>query len=75
MYQDVPDAFRRWIESGAQLYIYSSGSVQAQKLLFGQTGEGNLLTVRLFGAHSFDSKLETYQHCLIYSSVLILLFH
>lgn len=35
VYPDVHPAFERWKADGAQIYIYSSGSVLAQKLIFG----------------------------------------
>ncbi|XP_019892612.2 enolase-phosphatase E1 [Musca domestica] len=43
VYPDVPEAFKRWTEAGLRLAIYSSGSIKAQQLLFGQTELGNLL--------------------------------
>lgn len=43
VYTDVPEAMQRWRDAGKRLYIYSSGSVLAQKLLFGNTEDGNLL--------------------------------
>jgi len=42
VYDDVPAALKRWIESGKKIYIYSSGSVQAQILLFKHTVAGDL---------------------------------
>jgi enolase-phosphatase E1 len=42
VYPDVPPAFARWREQGRQIYIYSSGSVLAQKLLFAHTANGDL---------------------------------
>ena len=45
VYADVKPAFERWTKAGAQLCIYSSGSVQAQKLLFGHSVEGDLCPV------------------------------
>lgn len=42
VYPDVVPAIRRWREAGARVYIYSSGSVLAQKLLFGFSTEGDL---------------------------------
>ena len=42
IYPDALAALRRWHEAGTPLYIYSSGSVAAQKLLFGHTGDGDL---------------------------------
>jgi enolase-phosphatase E1 len=35
VYADVHPAFERWKATGAGIYIYSSGSVLAQKLIFG----------------------------------------
>mgnify|MGYP002721179644 FL=1 len=42
IYEDVPPALRRWMRAGLRLYVYSSGSVPAQKLLFRHTPEGDL---------------------------------
>jgi enolase-phosphatase E1 len=42
LYPDVAPALRRWHAAGARLCVYSSGSVQAQRLLFGHTAEGDL---------------------------------
>ncbi|MCA9219999.1 MAG: acireductone synthase, partial [Planctomycetales bacterium] len=43
VYDDVPPAPERWRLAGITIRIYSSGSVQAQKLFFGHTTAGNLL--------------------------------
>src|SRR3954452_4509904 len=43
VYEDVPPALVAWKEAGKDVRIYSSGSVQAQKLFFGHTSAGNLL--------------------------------
>jgi len=43
VYPDVAPALRRWAQGGVRLYVYSSGSVAAQKLLFGHTPQGDLL--------------------------------
>jgi enolase-phosphatase E1 len=42
VYPDVPKALQRWREQGKAIYIYSSGSVLAQKLLFQSTEYGDL---------------------------------
>ena len=42
IYPDVLSAFKRWQQQGIALYVYSSGSVAAQKLLFGYSDEGDL---------------------------------
>ncbi|GAA3145321.1 acireductone synthase [Streptomyces rameus] len=41
-YPDVVPALRRWHERGARLYVYSSGSVSAQRSWFGHAAEGDL---------------------------------
>ncbi|CAB1318036.1 unnamed protein product [Coregonus sp. 'balchen'] len=43
VYQDVVPSIRRWRRQGLKVYIYSSGSVEAQKLLFGNSVEGDVL--------------------------------
>lgn len=43
VYEDVPTALERWKNEGIELYIYSSGSVSAQKLLFGYSDFGDML--------------------------------
>ncbi|KAG8454345.1 hypothetical protein GDO86_000833 [Hymenochirus boettgeri] len=52
VYKDVVPAVQQWKNLGMKLYIYSSGSVEAQKLLFGYSIEGDLL--KLFDGH-FDT--------------------
>jgi enolase-phosphatase E1 len=42
VYQDAADALRRWAEQGIKLYVYSSGSIAAQKLIFGHSPFGDL---------------------------------
>jgi len=42
LYPDVAPALRRWRTAGVRLFVYSSGSVAAQKLLFRQSDHGNL---------------------------------
>ncbi|KAM8906318.1 enolase-phosphatase E1 isoform 4-T4 [Lycaon pictus] len=53
-FEDVVPAVRKWREAGMKVYIYSSGSVEAQKLLFGHSTEGDLL--ELVDGH-FDTKI------------------
>lgn len=52
IYDDVETNLKAWKDQGKLLYVYSSGSVNAQKLLFGHTNKGNLLN--LFSGH-FDT--------------------
>ncbi len=42
VYRDAAAALRRWHARGIRLYVYSSGSVAAQKLIFGHSNEGDL---------------------------------
>lgn len=43
VYDDVPPALQAWNAAGCDVRVYSSGSIQAQKLFFGHTIAGNLL--------------------------------
>ena len=60
VYEDAVSALRKWHADGLKLYIYSSGSIAAQKLLFSHTAYGDLSS--LFGGY-FDTttgpKLES----------------
>jgi enolase-phosphatase E1 len=42
VYDDVPAALARWHAAGIELYVYSSGSVQAQRDWFAHTDHGDL---------------------------------
>ncbi len=42
IYADAVEYLQRWHAQGLKLYVYSSGSVQAQKLLFGHSDAGDL---------------------------------
>lgn len=42
VYPDVPDAMARWRAAGYRIAIYSSGSVAAQRLIFGHSTAGDL---------------------------------
>lgn len=42
LFDDVLPAFERWRDAGIEIYIYSSGSVAAQRLLFSHTEHGDL---------------------------------
>ncbi|KAG0247642.1 hypothetical protein BG011_001136 [Mortierella polycephala] len=52
MYDDVIPAFDKWKAEGKKLYIYSSGSIAAQKLLFGFSENGDIL-------HYFSGHYDT----------------
>lgn len=52
VYPDTPEALRRWAEAGLRVNIYSSGSIAAQKLIFGHSIAGDLTP---FLSHYFDT--------------------
>ncbi len=54
VYDDVAPSFLRILDSGATVGIYSSGSVHAQKLIFGFSTAGDLTPLI---AHYFDTKI------------------
>jgi enolase-phosphatase E1 len=42
VFDDVPPALAQWADSGLDVRIYSSGSIEAQRLFFAHTGAGDL---------------------------------
>jgi enolase-phosphatase E1 len=54
VYPDTPEYLRRWHDAGHALHVYSSGSVEAQRLIFGHTAYGDL-TPLLHGY--FDTRI------------------
>jgi enolase-phosphatase E1 len=70
VYEDAVQALRRWHARGLALYVYSSGSIEAQKLLFAHTPDGDLTP--LFRGY-FDTttgpKLESRSYETIVSSL------
>lgn len=54
VYEDAYQNLKKWHSQGIPLYIYSSGSVQAQKLLFGYSDFGDLTP--LFSGY-FDTSI------------------
>lgn len=45
LYPDTAPALQRWHDAGLPLYVYSSGSVAAQKLFFGYSDAGDLTSL------------------------------
>lgn len=66
VYPDAAKALKAWKAQGLALYIYSSGSVYAQKLLFAHTGYGDLtpLFSGYFDTH-IGGKKERESYCRI----------
>jgi enolase-phosphatase E1 len=63
---DVATWFKRWKAAGYTLVIYSSGSVEAQKLLFGHSVAGDLTP--LFSGN-FDTKVGMKQEPASYANI------
>ncbi len=68
LYSDAEAALRRWHEQGIGLYVYSSGSIHAQKLLFGHTAAGDLTP--LFSGY-FDTTTGPKQTADSYRRILL----
>lgn len=66
LYPDVAPALRRWAGAGLRLYVYSSGSVPAQKLIFGHSVAGNLTP--LFTGF-FDTRVGGKRETSSYTSI------
>ncbi|XP_058095426.1 probable bifunctional methylthioribulose-1-phosphate dehydratase/enolase-phosphatase E1 1 isoform X2 [Magnolia sinica] len=70
VFEDVPEALEKWHAMGIKVYIYSSGSREAQRLLFGNTAYGDL---RKYLCGFFDTvignKRETCSYLEISQSV------
>ena len=66
VYDDVPPALTAWNKAGLDVRIYSSGSIQAQKLFFGHTIAGNLLP--LFRGH-YDTTTGPKKEAASYATI------
>lgn len=67
VYPDAPEHLRRWHARGLALYVYSSGSVEAQKLIFGHTAYGDLTP--LFSGY-FDTRVGAKREVQSYRNIL-----
>ena len=67
MYDDAVDRLRRWSNTGIDLYVYSSGSVGAQKLLFGYSDAGDLRP--LFKGY-FDTSIGHKKEAASYRNII-----
>jgi enolase-phosphatase E1 len=66
IYEDAKKKLQQWYEQGIQLFVYSSGSVYAQKLLFGHTKFGDINS--LFSGY-FDTKIGAKMEIASYQSI------
>ncbi|MES2490574.1 MAG: acireductone synthase, partial [Pseudomonadota bacterium] len=66
VYADTPEYLRQWHAQGLKLYVYSSGSVEAQKLIFGYTAYGDL--TKLFSGY-FDTRVGGKREAASYQAI------
>ncbi len=66
LYPDVLPALQRWQQQGLALYVYSSGSVAAQKLLFGYSDAGDI--TGLFSGY-FDTHVGAKREVASYQNI------
>ncbi|WP_046657014.1 acireductone synthase [Lysobacter capsici] len=67
MYPDAAPALRQWKDRGLRLYVYSSGSVPAQRLLFGHSDAGDL--TELFSGW-FDTEVGGKREAASYARIV-----
>lgn len=66
VYDDAVERLRAWHARGLKLYVFSSGSVHAQKLLFGHTAFGDLTP--LFSGY-FDTTIGAKRERSAYTAI------
>ncbi len=66
VYEDAVRNLKQWHARGIRLYVFSSGSVQAQKLLFAHTGYGDLTP--LFSGY-FDTTVGAKKEASAYHKI------
>ena len=66
LFADVPPALHSWAAQGLVLAVYSSGSIQAQQLLYGHSSVGDL---RCLFSHWFDTKTGPKQEASSYTKI------
>ncbi|HQU17098.1 MAG: acireductone synthase [Chromatiales bacterium 21-64-14] len=72
VYEDAVRHLRRWKAQGLDLYIFSSGSVQAQQLLFRHTPYGDLTP--LFSGY-FDTRTGPKREAAAYRAIAAAIGH
>lgn len=66
IYEDAARQLKAWKQQGYALYVYSSGSVHAQKLLFGHTAYGDMTP--LFSGY-FDTHIGGKKEASSYQAI------
>lgn len=67
VYADAAEYLQRWHDRGLRLYVYSSGSVKAQKLIFGYSEAGDLTP---FFSGYFDTRIGAKREPESYRNIL-----
>ncbi|SHK58634.1 acireductone synthase [Marinobacter antarcticus] len=67
IYEDAAQYLQYWHDRGLRLYVYSSGSVKAQKLIFGFTTEGDFTP---FFSGYFDTRIGGKKEPEAYRNIL-----
>lgn len=67
VYPDAADYLQRWHDRGLRLFVYSSGSVKAQKLIFGFSEAGDLTP---FFSGYFDTRVGGKKEPEAYRTIL-----
>jgi enolase-phosphatase E1 len=67
VYADAADYLQRWHDRGYRLFVYSSGSVKAQKLIFGFSEAGDLTP---FFSGYFDTRVGGKKEPEAYRTIL-----
>ena len=66
LYEDAIAGLKRWLDAGILLYVYSSGSEQAQRLIYGYSDGGDLTP--LFSGY-FDTRVGHKQETESYAAI------
>ncbi len=67
MYHDAVEYLKKWQAQGIRLYVFSSGSVKAQQLLFGHSDAGDLTP--LFSGY-FDTRIGNKREAAAYQTII-----
>ncbi|BBH01779.1 haloacid dehalogenase-like hydrolase family protein [Prunus dulcis] len=67
VFEDVPEALKKWHDSGIKVYIYSSGSRLAQRLIFGNSNYGDL---REYLSGFFDTTVGNKRESSSYAEIV-----
>lgn len=67
VYEDAAEYLQRWHDRGLRLFVYSSGSVKAQKLIFGFSEAGDLTP---FFSGYFDTRIGGKKEAQSYRNIL-----